>query len=156
MPHKWLSSSVDYKFISSVPSSFQDATNFGKNQWNAVSGSNLTISHSSSSGNTINYGWVDGSGGALAITSIGYIHSTGEVQWFAMKYDYLEDWNANDNFGTAAHEWGHVAGINHSNGNCSTGNSSRPTMCALQTQGVGKYWQRYLENDDKNALAAKY
>lgn len=155
MQHKWTNSSVDYRFIS-VPSSFEVATNFGKDRWNAVPGSNLTISYSASSGNTINHGWVDGSGGALAITTIGYHHSTGSAQWFKMKYDYIGDWSAFDNYSTATHEWGHVAGIAHSNGNCSTGNSYRPTMCSVQMQGTGKYWFRSLENDDKNALSGKY
>ena len=160
-PYYWANPNVDYKWGPYVPAAMQTATDYGKNQWNAVPGSNFNYTgFSSGSSNTIEYGFVDGAGSILGVTTVSYNFPSGTANWFKVRYDHSENWdwggglqsNEYDIESTATHELGHVLGIDHTNLSCS--NSDRPTMCSQQPSG--NTWFRSLQNDDKYAAAYKY
>ncbi|MBI4053829.1 MAG: matrixin family metalloprotease [Candidatus Doudnabacteria bacterium] len=71
--------------------------------------------------NRIEWGLIDGVGNALAFASVCRNVVTKEIVGFRMKLDTSETWSTNtpasdlDVENVASHEWGHVAGLGHTN-----------------------------------------
>lgn len=71
--------------------------------------------------NRIEWGSIDGDGDIVAFASVCRNVVTKEIVGFRMKFDEAEDWATDgseaalDVENTAAHEWGHVMGLGHTN-----------------------------------------
>jgi hypothetical protein len=144
-----------------LPTRYRSGTDFGANVWTAVSTSGWTWTKSSSSSNKIKEGYVDGSGNALAVTSLFINAGTGYIIGMEIKVDKDEEWYTGsgtpatwqyDFRSTMAHEFGHALGLGHTLASCS--GSSRPTMCPALP--IGTTYFRTLQTDDKNGVATMY
>jgi hypothetical protein len=72
------------------------------------------------SDNTVSWGTIDGTGGAVAMASVSFFPWSKEIQSFKIVFDEDEPWgigasNAFDIQNVAAHEVGHVVGLDHVN-----------------------------------------
>lgn len=159
----WGSDSVGMSKHSSLPSSFVDAQQFAATQWNDVANTSFRLSHQPGSKNKVSYGAIDGSLGTLAVTTAWVTLLTGRITEADVEYDQAENWYTGsgspggsqvDLRAVSTHEFGHVAGLDHTqNGNC-PGNSNDATMCPYYT--LGSTYTRTLETDDRNGLVANY
>lgn len=160
MGPKWATRSQKYD-PHTMPANWQTVASFGGAQWTNVTPSNFNWSVDNNSANDVTRGAIDGAYGVLAVTTVYY--SGGTITRMTMKFDTAENWYTGsgtpgssqiDAQSVAAHEFGHSAGIGHTqSGNCPSC-PNRVTMCASYSQG--STCMRSLESDDRNALNALY
>lgn len=160
MGPKWSATSQQYD-PHTLPANWRTVASFGATQWTNVSPSPFNWSVNNNSSNDITRGAIDGAFGVLAVTTVYYSGST--IVRMTMKFDSAENWylgsgtpgsNQIDANSVSAHEYGHSAGIGHTqSGNCPSC-PNRVTMCASYSQGSS--CMRSLESDDRSALNALY
>lgn len=157
---KWSSTNVQYD-RHLLPSNWQTVMSGVAGTWNNVSPSPFAWSSNNNSNNDITRGGIDGGGGTLAVTTVYYSGST--ITRATQKYDTAENWYVGsgtpgssqiDARSVATHEFGHAAGIGHTQSSNCPSCPNRVTMCASYSQG--STCMRSLENDDKSALNALY
>lgn len=160
-PEKWSSNTVEYD--QTALGGWSNAIWDGAKQWEAVSPSPFKFARSNNSGNTndVYFGSIDGQYGTYAQTQTWFPGGVW-ISRFTMKLDSGETWTSGspsssqlDIVSVAVHEFGHAAGIGHTQWwRCWGNENDRPTMCG--SFPYGKVYFRYLEDDDRNALNAKY
>lgn len=162
----WSSNSVSYTYNYTVPSGFYSGINYGADVWTAVSGTTFTFWNSSNSDHVINYPYVDGPGGTLAVTTIVYTVPGYVLTDMDMSIDYSEDWYTGsgtpggsqiDLRSAMAHEFGHAAGLYHADSGACVGGAGAATAATMcNGQVPGSINKRTLESDDANGLNALY
>ena len=160
MGPKWPSTSQKYD-PHTLSAPWQSVADFGSLQWTNVSPSPFNWSVDNNSVNDITKGAIDGALGTLAVTTVYY--SGNSITKITIKFDQAENWYTGsgtpgggqvDAESVSAHEFGHGAGIAHTqSGNCPSC-PNRVTMCA--SYSLGSTCMRSLEGDDRNALNALY
>lgn len=165
-PEKWATNSVTYD-QSALSSGWASAVWEGARQWNNVTPSPFAFSATSSSSNT-NDVWlanIDGQYGTYAQT-ITYFPGGTTITRFTLQFDSSENWTGGlgapssdqlDSVSVAAHEMGHAMGLGHTQWwRCAVwvNEDDKPTMCG--SYPYGKVYFRYLEQDDIDAINAKY
>lgn len=116
---KWNSFPVTYKFDSSVPLEHRSAITAGFEEWDDHEPMGIDFfKEDSSSFNTISFRPIDQSGGTIATASLTF--SSAKVMLiFRITFDSNESWDSGlgsyDVQNIAAHEAGHVVGLDHRN-----------------------------------------
>lgn len=144
-----------------LPTAFQDRLSDARSAWNNVSSSSIELLRNDSSyGLRVYDGWIDGTGGTLAIATRYWPWDT-YISWATIEVEENDNWytgtgspgaTENDLQSLLTHELGHTLAILHTDASC-TG-TSRPTMCSGQP--VGTNYMRSLETDDMGALIYLY
>lgn len=141
-----------------LTSGWNNAVSNGRNQWNYVTPSPLTILRNDTSNNDVTFGYTGGYAGLTTRTcSSGTITDADIVfnssfTWYTGTGSPGSSWDA---WSVAAHELGHFLGFRHTQANLCTGSeSTKPTMC--DGYSAGKTYKRSLEYDDKNGLNVIY
>lgn len=160
--YKWNTNTVTYSEYF-LPSQWRWATWEAARQWNNVTPSPFSFAKTNTLGGgqgAATFGYIDGAGGTLAFVNRG--DNGSHLTSFSMSIDSEESWTAgppssseHDFVGAVAHEFGHVAGINHTQWWRCWGNVNNwPTMCSYIAKGTAAF--RYFEQDDRDALNALY
>lgn len=159
---KWSGNSAGLSLHSSLPSSFVNAQGYAAGTWTGVTTSRWVFVKQPGAQNQLSSGPFDGPLGVLAATFVSF-NGSGFISDADVQYDNAENWYTGpgtpggsqiDLRSVAAHEFGHITGIDHSQSSNCPGSSSDPTMCPYYTLGSSNF--RTLETDDRNALAANY
>lgn len=142
-----------------LTSEWNNAVSNGRNQWNNVTPSSLTILRNDTSNNDVTVGVTGGLAGlTLRTCSSGTITDADIVfnkdfTWYKGTGSPGSDWDA---WSVAAHEFGHHIGFSHTQYQelCLGSESTRPTMC--NGYSPGKTYGRSLEYDDRTGLNVIY
>lgn len=162
----WPNNYAYYRYDTSLPDSFKSATDFGANVWTNVISSSWAWYLNYSGSNYIKYGYIDGAGNFLAVTTQIYSTPSYHLISIEIKYDSAENWYTGsgtpsgsqfDLRSTAVHEFGHALGFNHTQSSyCSGGGAGYQDATMCPGQAYGNTYKRTLEYDDINGLVALY
>lgn len=160
--YRWASNNAPFRYDLSLPTNFQSGTNYGANVWTDVTTSSwYWIINAPTSPNDIRYGAIDGPGNIAGIVQP--YTCGGWLCQFYLKYDGAESWYIGsgtpgagqiDLRSIAAHEFGHAAGLGHTQAAYCPGNASNATMCSGYVPGTT--YLRTLEADDRAGLFTAY
>lgn len=147
----WNSDHVSYKINSSFPSSYRASVTGAANSW---SNAGSAFDYYASTANIVSY-YNLGAGGPTGRTYPRINTGTNYLSSIRIVINSAYSWstsnpcpsNKYDLQSTLAHEFGHGAGVDHSS-------SSTATMWHQATKG--SIHKRSLEQDDKNAIIARY
>lgn len=118
---KWSSFPVKYKFTGFVPIGGESEVNSAFETWDSAEDMGVNFfEYDSSATNTVSWGYIDGLGGAIAVTTVSYYPANKTIVAFNIVFDSSEAWDIGtgsffDIQNIAAHEAGHVVGLDHDN-----------------------------------------
>lgn len=141
-----------------LTSGWNTAVSNGRNQWNNVTPSSLTIYRNDTSNNDVTLGYTAGLIGTTTrtcnsgtITNADIVFNS-SFSWYTGTGSPGSSWDA---WSTATHEFGHYLGFGHAQAAiCGGSESTKPTMC--NGYSAGKTYKRSLEYDDRNGLNVIY
>lgn len=159
---KWPTNSMLYK-ANSLPTAWQDAVSYARNQWINVSPSAFDIFRNDTSINEVTLGPTPNGTSAITnwfctgstITEADVIFNF-SLTWYTGSGSPGSSWDARS---TATHEFGHVIGINHADsvpaGKCTNSDLNlRATMCL--NASAGQIYKRTLTSYDNSDINAIY
>lgn len=140
-----------------LSSGWNNAVSNGRNQWNNVTPSPLSILRDDTSNNEVTLGATGGQAGTTTRTCVNGTITDADIvfnssfTWYTGTGSPGSSWDA---WSVATHEFGHHIGFEHTQGVCGGSESTKPTMCSGYS--AGKTYKRSLEFDDKNGLNVIY
>lgn len=153
----WASNSIPYD-DSTLPYLWQQDINYSRQRWNNVYPSPFNFYRDTSSNNDVKYGNLPANvTGDTNLTTSGSTITRIIIQ-FNVNKSWHNGWSAPpsnkyDARHTAAHEFGHALGLDHSN-ECPSNYWQWATMC--NGTWAGAYFKRSLEADDRSGINSLY